>query len=150
MTRCKLCTVMGHFCNFLLFFSVPSTASPPVTSASNDPAGSYSINGILGIPRSNGEKRKRDDGKEAFRFSFWGREGKQLRICREYAYAQQNGVKKKNSFKKKKNSSRFNAVKIHFAELAITAVKPASADEPYKTPKPELCYTAVSICQPVF
>ncbi|XP_039991202.1 paired box protein Pax-2b isoform X10 [Xiphias gladius] len=40
---------------------VPSTASPPVTSASNDPAGSYSINGILGIPRSNGEKRKRDD-----------------------------------------------------------------------------------------
>lgn len=43
--------------------SVPSTASPPVTSASNDPVGSYSINGILGIPRSNGEKRKRDDGK---------------------------------------------------------------------------------------
>uniref|UniRef100_A0A8D0AR17 Paired box 2a n=1 Tax=Sander lucioperca TaxID=283035 RepID=A0A8D0AR17_SANLU len=42
---------------------VPSTASPPVTSASNDPVGSYSINGILGIPRSNGEKRKRDDGK---------------------------------------------------------------------------------------
>ncbi|GLD45485.1 paired box protein Pax-2a-like isoform X5 [Lates japonicus] len=41
---------------------VPSTASPPVTSASNDPAGSYSINGILGIPRSNGEKRKRDEG----------------------------------------------------------------------------------------
>ncbi|KAM9847584.1 paired box protein Pax-2a isoform 2-T2 [Aulostomus maculatus] len=41
---------------------VPSTASPPVTSASNDPVGSYSINGILGIPRSNGEKRKRDDG----------------------------------------------------------------------------------------
>ncbi|XP_061914027.1 paired box protein Pax-2a isoform X1 [Entelurus aequoreus] len=41
--------------------SVPSTASPPVTSASNDPVGSYSINGILGIPRSNGEKRKRDD-----------------------------------------------------------------------------------------
>ncbi|KAG7216310.1 hypothetical protein INR49_021714 [Caranx melampygus] len=40
---------------------VPSTASPPVTSASNDPVGSYSINGILGIPRSNGEKRKRDD-----------------------------------------------------------------------------------------
>lgn len=44
--------------------SVPSTTSPPVTSASNDPVGSYSINGILGIPRSNGEKRKRDDGKE--------------------------------------------------------------------------------------
>lgn len=43
--------------------SVPSTASPPVTSASNDPVGSYSINGILGIPRSNGEKRKRDEGK---------------------------------------------------------------------------------------
>uniref|UniRef100_A0A8C2BBU0 Paired box 2a n=2 Tax=Cyprinus carpio TaxID=7962 RepID=A0A8C2BBU0_CYPCA len=42
---------------------VPSTASPPVSSASNDPVGSYSINGILGIPRSNGEKRKRDDGK---------------------------------------------------------------------------------------
>ncbi|XP_067100424.1 paired box protein Pax-2a isoform X7 [Osmerus mordax] len=40
---------------------VPSTASPPVTSASNDPVGSYSINGILGIPRSNGEKRKRDE-----------------------------------------------------------------------------------------
>ncbi|XP_063047048.1 paired box protein Pax-2a isoform X2 [Engraulis encrasicolus] len=40
---------------------VPSTASPPVTSASNDPVGSYSINGILGIPRTNGEKRKRDD-----------------------------------------------------------------------------------------
>ncbi|KAJ8013553.1 hypothetical protein DPEC_G00030960 [Dallia pectoralis] len=40
---------------------VPSQASPPVTSASNDPVGSYSINGILGIPRSNGEKRKRDE-----------------------------------------------------------------------------------------
>ncbi|XP_015250251.1 paired box protein Pax-2a isoform X25 [Cyprinodon tularosa] len=40
---------------------VPSTASPPVTSASNNPVGSYSINGILGIPRSNSEKRKRDD-----------------------------------------------------------------------------------------
>ncbi|XP_051778892.1 paired box protein Pax-2a isoform X4 [Erpetoichthys calabaricus] len=40
---------------------VPSTASPPVSSASSDPVGSYSINGILGIPRSNGEKRKRDD-----------------------------------------------------------------------------------------
>ncbi|XP_067092713.1 paired box protein Pax-2a [Osmerus mordax] len=40
---------------------VPSTTSPPVTSASNDPVGSYSINGILGIPRSNSEKRKRDD-----------------------------------------------------------------------------------------
>ncbi|XP_056466167.1 paired box protein Pax-2a isoform X4 [Gadus chalcogrammus] len=40
---------------------VPNTASPPVTSASNDPVGSYSINGILGIPRSNGEKRKRDE-----------------------------------------------------------------------------------------
>uniref|UniRef100_A0AAY4CTG3 Paired domain-containing protein n=1 Tax=Denticeps clupeoides TaxID=299321 RepID=A0AAY4CTG3_9TELE len=43
---------------------VPSTASPPVSSASNDPVGSYSINGILGIPRSNGEKRKRDDESE--------------------------------------------------------------------------------------
>uniref|UniRef100_G3WN41 Paired box 2 n=1 Tax=Sarcophilus harrisii TaxID=9305 RepID=G3WN41_SARHA len=42
---------------------VPSTASPPVSSASNDPVGSYSINGILGIPRSNGEKRKRDEVK---------------------------------------------------------------------------------------
>ncbi|XP_054454473.1 paired box protein Pax-2a-like isoform X6 [Anoplopoma fimbria] len=40
---------------------VQSQHSPPVTSASNDPAGSYSINGILGIPRSNGEKRKRDE-----------------------------------------------------------------------------------------
>lgn len=46
---------------------MPSTASPPVTSASNNPVGSYSINGILGIPRSNGEKRKRDDGKEKHR-----------------------------------------------------------------------------------
>nr|CAA04224.1 paired box gene [Xenopus laevis] len=43
---------------------VPSTASPPVSSASNDPVGSYSINGILGIPRSNGEKRKRDEGRD--------------------------------------------------------------------------------------
>ncbi|XP_073671079.1 paired box protein Pax-2b isoform X5 [Paramisgurnus dabryanus] len=44
---------------------VPSTVSPPVSSSSNDPVGSYSINGILGIPRSNGEKRKRDtDGSE--------------------------------------------------------------------------------------
>ncbi|KAB0351112.1 hypothetical protein FD755_004548, partial [Muntiacus reevesi] len=41
--------------------SINSTASPPVSSASNDPVGSYSINGILGIPRSNGEKRKRDE-----------------------------------------------------------------------------------------
>uniref|UniRef100_A0A672LF25 Paired box protein Pax-2a-like n=1 Tax=Sinocyclocheilus grahami TaxID=75366 RepID=A0A672LF25_SINGR len=44
---------------------VPSTASPPVSSSSNDPVGSYSINGILGIPRSNGEKRKRDARKSA-------------------------------------------------------------------------------------
>ncbi|XP_043912469.1 paired box protein Pax-2 isoform X2 [Protopterus annectens] len=44
---------------------VPSTASPPVSSASNDPVGSYSINGILGIPRSNGEKRKRDEEYKA-------------------------------------------------------------------------------------
>uniref|UniRef100_A0A8C6SVB5 Paired box 2b n=1 Tax=Neogobius melanostomus TaxID=47308 RepID=A0A8C6SVB5_9GOBI len=43
---------------------VPSNASPPVTSASHDPAGSYSINGILGIPRSNGEKRKRDEDSD--------------------------------------------------------------------------------------
>uniref|UniRef100_A0A8C4XDA4 Paired box 2a n=1 Tax=Erpetoichthys calabaricus TaxID=27687 RepID=A0A8C4XDA4_ERPCA len=48
---------------------VPSTASPPVSSASSDPVGSYSINGILGIPRSNGEKRKRDDGKTNVFFS---------------------------------------------------------------------------------
>ncbi|CAB1416726.1 unnamed protein product [Pleuronectes platessa] len=47
---------------------VPNTISPPVTSVSNDPAGSYSINGILGIPRSNGEKRKRDEGGELARF----------------------------------------------------------------------------------
>ncbi|XP_062859687.1 paired box protein Pax-2b isoform X1 [Trichomycterus rosablanca] len=40
---------------------VTSTASPPVSSVSSDPVGSYSINGILGIPRSNAEKRKRDD-----------------------------------------------------------------------------------------
>ncbi|XP_042192773.1 paired box protein Pax-2a isoform X3 [Callorhinchus milii] len=41
---------------------VPSTHSPPVSSASTDPVGSYSINGILGIPRSNGEsKRKREE-----------------------------------------------------------------------------------------
>ncbi|CAB1343952.1 unnamed protein product, partial [Coregonus sp. 'balchen'] len=35
----------------------------PHHGPSNDPVGSYSINGILGIPRSNGEKRKRDEGK---------------------------------------------------------------------------------------
>ncbi|XP_055517892.1 paired box protein Pax-2-like isoform X2 [Leucoraja erinacea] len=46
-----------------LSLDIPSTNSPPVSSASNDPVGSYSINGILGIPRSNGEaKRKRDEG----------------------------------------------------------------------------------------
>ncbi|XP_048472384.1 paired box protein Pax-2 isoform X5 [Rhincodon typus] len=45
-----------------LNLDIPSTNSPPVSSASNDPVGSYSINGILGIPRSNGEaKRKRDE-----------------------------------------------------------------------------------------
>ncbi|XP_032868797.1 paired box protein Pax-2 isoform X11 [Amblyraja radiata] len=45
-----------------LSLDIPSTNSPPVSSASNDPVGSYSINGILGIPRSNGEaKRKRDE-----------------------------------------------------------------------------------------
>lgn len=49
--------------------SVPNTASPPVTSASNNPVGSYSINGILGIPRSNGEKRKRDEGKGSLLFA---------------------------------------------------------------------------------
>lgn len=38
------------------------------------------------------------------------------------------------------------------AEHAITALKPASVsvDDPYKTPKSELCYTAVSTCQGVF
>ncbi|XP_069741876.1 paired box protein Pax-2-like isoform X3 [Narcine bancroftii] len=46
-----------------LNLDIPSTNSPPVSSASNDPVGSYSINGILGIPRSNGDaKRKRDEG----------------------------------------------------------------------------------------
>lgn len=42
--------------------------------------------------------------------------------------------------------------KTHFAELAITALEPASVpvDDPYKTPKSELCYTTVSICQGVF
>ncbi|XP_069741884.1 paired box protein Pax-2-like isoform X10 [Narcine bancroftii] len=45
-----------------LNLDIPSTNSPPVSSASNDPVGSYSINGILGIPRSNGDaKRKRDE-----------------------------------------------------------------------------------------
>uniref|UniRef100_A0A4W5RAQ6 Uncharacterized protein n=1 Tax=Hucho hucho TaxID=62062 RepID=A0A4W5RAQ6_9TELE len=47
---------------------VLTTASPPVTSASNNPVGSYSIKGILGIPRSNGEKRKGDDGKNLVLF----------------------------------------------------------------------------------
>lgn len=55
----------------LLSPSVPSTASPPVTSASNNPVGSYSINGILGIPRSNGEKRKRDDGEPNIKKPFF-------------------------------------------------------------------------------
>ncbi|XP_036402227.1 paired box protein Pax-2a-like [Megalops cyprinoides] len=45
---------------------VPSMTSPPVSSASTDPVGSYSINGILGIPHFNGEKRKRDnDGSDS-------------------------------------------------------------------------------------
>ncbi|TRY55504.1 hypothetical protein DNTS_004149 [Danionella cerebrum] len=39
---------------------VPSAVSPPVSNSSSDPVGSYSIDGILGIPRSNREKRKRD------------------------------------------------------------------------------------------
>lgn len=55
--------------------------------------------------------------------------------------------------KKKFREDRILSVlcyEIHFAELAITAGAPASVDDPYKTPKPELCYTAVSICQPVF
>uniref|UniRef100_A0A8C1ARP0 Paired box 2b n=1 Tax=Cyprinus carpio carpio TaxID=630221 RepID=A0A8C1ARP0_CYPCA len=55
---------------------VPSTASPPVSSSSNDPVGSYSINGILGIPRSNGEKRKRDAGDIS-----GGRNDGRLQIC---------------------------------------------------------------------
>uniref|UniRef100_A0A672LHS7 Paired box protein Pax-2a-like n=1 Tax=Sinocyclocheilus grahami TaxID=75366 RepID=A0A672LHS7_SINGR len=59
---------------------VPSTASPPVSSSSNDPVGSYSINGILGIPRSNGEKRKRDqvavvESRTLFSVSADGSEG---------------------------------------------------------------------------
>ncbi|XP_052428232.1 paired box protein Pax-2a isoform X21 [Carassius gibelio] len=61
--------------------SVPSTASPPVSSASNDPVGSYSINGILGIPRSNGEKRKRDD-------VLWSGnhlDGRKIGYCRDMA-----------------------------------------------------------------
>ncbi|XP_078387159.1 paired box protein Pax-2-like isoform X5 [Cetorhinus maximus] len=45
---------------------VPSTNSPPVSSASNDPVGSYSINGILGIPRSNGEAKRKRDEVESF------------------------------------------------------------------------------------
>lgn len=56
---------------------------------------------------------------------------------------------------KTKTSTGFAAAscyKTHFAELAITALKPASVpvDDPYKTPKSELCYTTVSICQGVF
>ncbi|KAG7462435.1 hypothetical protein MATL_G00184800 [Megalops atlanticus] len=43
---------------------VPSTTSPPVSGASTDPVGSYSINGILGIPHSNGEKRKQGNGQD--------------------------------------------------------------------------------------
>ena len=46
---------------------------------------------------------------------------------------------------------------LHFAELAITALKKKGplrlrlqADDPYKTPRSELCYAAVSICQGVF
>ncbi|CAH6951207.1 Pax2 [Phodopus roborovskii] len=54
--------------------SINSTASPPVSSASNDPVGSYSINGILGIPRSNGEKRKRDEESCHFPLSSQGNE----------------------------------------------------------------------------
>ncbi|XP_064173821.1 paired box protein Pax-2a-like isoform X1 [Anguilla rostrata] len=43
--------------------TVLNSASPPASTASPDPVGSYSINGILGIPRSIGEKRKgNDDG----------------------------------------------------------------------------------------
>uniref|UniRef100_A0A8B9RKL9 Paired domain-containing protein n=1 Tax=Astyanax mexicanus TaxID=7994 RepID=A0A8B9RKL9_ASTMX len=60
---------------------VPSTTSPPVSSASNDPVGSYSINGILGIPRSNGEKRKRDD-------VLWSGnhlDGRKIGYCRDMA-----------------------------------------------------------------
>lgn len=52
----------------------------------------------------------------------------------------------------KKKKKEALCYKTHFAELAITALKPASVpvDDPYKTPKSELCYTAVSICQGVF
>ncbi|XP_061083994.1 paired box protein Pax-2a-like [Conger conger] len=43
--------------------TLPSTASPPASTASPDHVGSYSISGILGIPRSVGEERKgNDDG----------------------------------------------------------------------------------------
>lgn len=69
--RCLLVNRMCRVCRSRCVssvFPVPTTASPPVTSASNDPAGSYSINGILGIPRSNGEKRKRDEGKSNLGF----------------------------------------------------------------------------------
>lgn len=62
----------------------------------------------------------------------------------------------KKSLKKQELSSVLR-YKIHFAEVAVkspSAVKPPTptppADDPYKTAKPELCYTAVSICQPVF
>ncbi|KAJ8360279.1 hypothetical protein SKAU_G00168040, partial [Synaphobranchus kaupii] len=45
--------------------TVPNIASPPACTASPDPVGSYSINGILGIPRSIGEKRKgNNDGSD--------------------------------------------------------------------------------------
>lgn len=68
--RTNICTDRNMQTLTMFSLSVPSTASPPVTSASNNPVGSYSINGILGIPRSNGEKRKRDDGKEDTRSFF--------------------------------------------------------------------------------
>lgn len=119
-------------------FSVPSTASPPVTSASNDPAGSYSINGILGIPRSNGEKRKRDEGKSNMYFFLLPSCGKkkkkktQLRIGERETSLMLYKKKKKAGGgglrlgEGRNSTGAFAALchKTHFAELAITAIKP--------------------------
>lgn len=75
---------------------------------------------------------------------------------REVGNKTAQGCNAENTSRKPKKSlekMEFSPVlcyEIPFAELAITAGAPASVDDPYKTPKPELCYTAVSICQPVF
>lgn len=118
---------------------VPSNASPPVTSASNDPAGSYSINGILGIPRSNGEKRKRDEGKSNLGFFFLlpscGKKKKmktQLRIGERETSLMLYKKNKKvweaglRLGEGRNSTGAFAALchKTHFAELAITAIKP--------------------------